>query len=129
MAFSIYRYRKSRIPGYNVSDRKSRLKTTKYFFVLCPWFRASQVYIINVQRDATICSLYFILLQDHSTCFGCRPHSSSGVHETVVTANGTSHTTYAATSLPRGQLGHIGVRQLHDHMTCTSGSNYRCMYS
>ena len=24
--------------------------------------------LVNVQRDATICSLYFILLQDHSTC-------------------------------------------------------------
>ena len=29
---------------------------------LCSWFRASQIYIINVQRDATIYSLYFILL-------------------------------------------------------------------
>ena len=46
---------------------------------------------MNVQRDATIRSLYFILLQDHSTCFGCRPHPSSGVHKTVVTATGTSH--------------------------------------
>jgi len=39
---------------------------------------------VNVQRDTTICSLYFILLQDHSTCFGCRAHPSSGVHKTVV---------------------------------------------
>ena len=46
---------------------------------------------INVQRDATICGLYSILLQDHSTCFGCCPHPSSGVHKTVVTATGTSH--------------------------------------
>ena len=45
---------------------------------------------MNVQRDATICSLYFILLQDHSTCFGCRLHPSSGVRKTVVTATGTS---------------------------------------
>jgi len=47
--------------------------------------------LINVKRDATICSLYFILLQYHSTCFGCRPHPSSGVHKAVVTATGTSH--------------------------------------
>ena len=47
--------------------------------------------ILNVQRDATICSLYFILLQHQSTCFGCRPRPSSGVHKTVVTAAGTSH--------------------------------------
>ena len=37
--------------------------------------------LINVQRDATICSLYFILLQYRSTCFGCRPHPSSGAHK------------------------------------------------
>jgi len=49
------------------------------------------IYIINVQRDATICSLYFILLQDHSTCFGCRPHPSPGLHKTVVISTGTSH--------------------------------------
>ena len=49
--------------------------------------------LINVQWDATICSLYFILLQNHSTCFGCRPHPSSGVPKTVVTATGTSHMT------------------------------------
>ena len=47
--------------------------------------------VINVQRGATMCSLYFILLQDHSTYFGCRPHPSSGVHKTAVTATGTSH--------------------------------------
>ena len=47
--------------------------------------------LINVQRDATICSLYFILQQYRSTYFGCRPHPSSGVHKTVVTATGISH--------------------------------------
>ena len=35
----------------------------------------------------------------HSTCFGCQPHPSSGVHKTVTTASGTD----AATSLQRGQ--------------------------
>ena len=33
--------------------------------------------------------LDFILLQYHSTHFGCRPHPSSGVHKTVVTATCT----------------------------------------
>ena len=46
--------------------------------------------LINVQRDAT--NAVYILLQDHSTCFGCRSHPSSRVHKTVVTATGTSHT-------------------------------------
>jgi len=33
----------------------------------------------------------YILLQYHSTRFGCRPHPSLGVHKTVVTATETSH--------------------------------------
>ena len=71
----------------------------------------------------------YILLQYHSTCFGYRPRPSSGVHKTVVVATGTSHMDRAAISPQRGQLGHVGVRQLHDHMTCTSGCNYSFMYS
>ena len=47
--------------------------------------------LINVQRNERICSLYFILLHYHSTCFGCRPHPSPGAHKTVVAATGTSH--------------------------------------
>ena len=31
-------------------------------------------------------------LQNHSTCFGCPSHPSSGVHETVIAASGTGHT-------------------------------------
>jgi len=40
--------------------------------------------LITAQRDATQSSL-FIILQVHSTCFGCQPHPSSGVHKTVTT--------------------------------------------
>ena len=43
-----------------------------------------------VQRGATQSSL-FIILQVHSTCFGCQPHLSSGVHNSVTTASGTGH--------------------------------------
>ena len=40
-------------------------------FVLCSWFRASLIkLLIIVQRDATLSGL-FIILQVHSTCFGC----------------------------------------------------------
>ena len=46
--------------------------------------------LIIVQRDATQSSL-FIILQVHSTCFGCQRHPSSGVHKTVNTASGTDH--------------------------------------
>jgi len=45
--------------------------------------------LVIVQRDATRSSL-FIILQFHSTCFGCQPHPSSGVHKTVTTAFGTA---------------------------------------
>ena len=44
--------------------------------------------LITVQRDATQSSL-FIILQVHSTCFGCQPHPLSGVHKTVTTASGS----------------------------------------
>ena len=43
--------------------------------------------LIIVQRDPTQSSL-FIILQVHSTRFGCQPHLSSGVHKTVTTASG-----------------------------------------
>ena len=57
--------------------------------------------LITVQRDATQSSL-FIILQVHSTLFGCQQHSSSGVHKTVTTASGTGH--MFCTSLQRGPL-------------------------
>ena len=66
--------------------------------------------LINVQQDATICSLYFILLQYHSTCFWCRPHPSSGVHKTVVTATGTSVMFVQLPHSSVARFGHAGVR-------------------
>ena len=53
------------------------------------------------QRDATQNSP-FIILQVHSTCFGCQPHPSSEVNKTVITASSTGHIFCAATSLQRG---------------------------
>jgi hypothetical protein len=47
----------------------------------------------------------FILLQNHSTCFGCPPHPSSGVLKTVAAASGTGHNIGTATSVQRGQIG------------------------
>jgi len=72
-----------------------------------PCFRRTQLFstetrkcfiLIIVQRDTTQSSL-FIILQFHSTCFGCQPHPSSGVHKTVTTASDTDHIFCAATSL------------------------------
>ena len=55
--------------------------------------------LIIVQRDATQSNL-FIILQVHSTCFGCQPHPSSAVRKAVTTASGT------------GQLPHSNVAML-----------------
>ena len=62
----------------------------------------SYIRLIIAQRDATQNSL-FIILQVHSTCFGCLTHPSSGVHRTVTTASGTGHIFCAAASFQRGQ--------------------------
>ena len=72
-----------------------------------------------------------ILLQDHSTCFGCCPHLPSGVHKTVTTASGTGHIIVAATYLQRGQvnLAIVGGRQQQQYVTCTGGCSYSFMYS
>ena len=50
----------------------------------------SNYMLIIVQRDATQSSL-FIILQVHSTCFGCQSHPSSGVHQIVTAASCTGH--------------------------------------
>jgi len=50
----------------------------------------SKLFDVSNQRDAVLSSL-FVVLQNHSTCFGRSLHPSSGVHKTVVTTTGTSH--------------------------------------
>jgi len=55
--------------------------------------------LIIVHQDATQSSL-FIILQVHSTCFGCQPHPSSGVHKTATTASGTGHIFCAVLCIP-----------------------------
>jgi len=49
-------------------------------------------------------AVWFILLQNHCTRFGCAPHPSSGVLKIVTAASGTSHNTGTATSLQRGPI-------------------------
>jgi len=62
----------------------------RFIVILCLWSVHRWPKLIIVQRDATQSSL-FIILRVHSTCFGCQPHPSSGVHKTVTTASGTGH--------------------------------------
>jgi len=54
-------------------------------------------------------AVWFILLQNHSICFGCPTHPSSGVLKTVTAASGTSHNIGTATSLQRGQIGTVPI--------------------
>jgi len=58
-----------------------------FFYVYCSVHRWS--ILIIVHWDATQSSL-FIILQVHSTCFGCQPHPTSGVYKTSTTASGTA---------------------------------------
>jgi len=66
----------------------------KAFLIYVLFYVNGSVYrrcvLIIVKLDATQSSL-FVILQVHSTCFGCQPHQSSGIHKT------------AATSLQRGK--------------------------
>ena len=90
-----------------VTSRSSEFPTAqdcRFFYVLSSVHHKS--ILINVQRDATICSLHFILLQYHSTCFGCRPCPSSGVHKTVVTTTGTSH---MVVQLPHSNVANLAT--------------------
>jgi len=44
------------------------------------------------------------LLLNYSTCFGRPSRPSSGVHDTLVAASGTDHTTWGASFLKRDQI-------------------------
>jgi hypothetical protein len=44
------------------------------------------------------------LLQNHSICFGCPSHPSSGVHKTVTAASGTGRSTWVTTFLQRNLI-------------------------
>jgi len=70
------------------------------------------------------------LLQNHSICFGCPLHPSSGEHKTITAASGTSHIIWATTFLQRGQnLATLEEGCCSDTMTCTRGYSYSFMYS
>ena len=82
--------------------------------------------LIIVQRDATQISL-FIILQVHSTCFGCQPHPSSGVHKTATTASGT-------VQLPPCNMAKLAWPRWREvaaqkNMTITGGCSYSFVYS
>ena len=74
--------------------------------VVCEQFSQYCILILIItQQDAAQNGL-FIILQLHSTCFGCQPYPSSGVHKTVTTASGTVQ--LPPSNVPK--LGHVGER-------------------
>jgi len=44
------------------------------------------------------------LLLNHSTCFVCPSHPSSGIHKIVIAASGTDHTIWEASFFQRDQI-------------------------
>jgi hypothetical protein len=51
-------------------------------------------FIINNQNIAALSNLTYYSLRNYSTCFGCSPHPSSGVHKTVDATTGTGHVSW-----------------------------------
>ena len=65
----------------------------------------------------------FILLQNHSTCFACLPHPSSGVLKTATADSGTG---IAQTS---PDLATLEGSSCADIMACTGGCGYSFKYA
>jgi hypothetical protein len=97
----------------------NHIRKTQYFTLQQKWelTYSKGYFIINVQRDATISSLYFILLQYPSICFRCLLHPSSGVRKTVVTTTGTSHVSrWRNRSNPLKSVHGTGSCLFHGHI-------------
>jgi hypothetical protein len=91
--------------GLQLTARITRISANFMFVVPC----IMNVIFVSFQRDAAASSLYFISLQNLSTCFGCSLHPSSGVLKTAYATTGTTY--------------------LPHHMTCTSGCICSFKYS
>jgi hypothetical protein len=70
---------------------------------------------IDNQQDVVSSCFYFVLLQVHSTCFGCTLHPSSGVHKTVVTSTGICHESWRHRNQIRWRMSTRGAT-LHTNM-------------
>jgi len=93
------------------------------YFVKCCRITENFILII-VQRDATQNSRY-IILKIHSTCFGCQPHPSSGVHKTVTTVSATGHAvlcSYLPPTWPKFRLSTTPI------IRSTQNCNYSLRY-
>ena len=98
-----------------------------YFFFYIHGSAHRNAILIRSNKTQKIAGVY--LLQNHSTCFGCPSHPSSGVHKTVTAASGIGHTIRATTFLQCGHLVTLEEGCCSDTMTCTRGCSYSLMYS
>jgi hypothetical protein len=64
------------------------------------------------------------LLQNHSTCFGCPSHPSSGVHKIVTAVSGTGHSIWVTTYLQRDLKVTLEEGWYPDTMTYARGCSY-----
>jgi len=65
---------------------REQIKPIIFYFNCSVHRNAVLIRSIMMQQYAGI-----YLPQNYSTCFGCPPHPSSGVHKTVTAASGTGH--------------------------------------
>ena len=79
----------------------------KFSFIFTIYFHGSvhrDSILIRPNKMQQYAGIY--LLQNHSTCFECPSHPSSGVHKTVTAASGTGHSIWATTFFQRGLRPH-----------------------
>ena len=112
------------------------LKHAKVMYGLALWYSRFCIHssvhrnsiLIRSNKMKQYAGIY--LLQNHSTCFGCTSHPSSGVHNTVTAASGADHSIWSTTFLQRGQLATLEEGCCYVvTMTCTRGCSYSFMYS
>ena len=98
-ASSLYMFRVSNTPIIR-STQNCNYSLRYWSYFLCSYLPPTWP-SYPFQRDETQ-RILFIILQVHSTRFGCQTHPASGVHKTVTKASGIGHNFCASTSLQRG---------------------------
>ena len=82
------------------------MNSMKFFFIYIHGSVHRNSILIRSNKIQQYAGIY--LLQNHSTCFGCPLHPSSGVHKTVTAASGTGHSIWANSLPPTWPIGHGG---------------------
>ena len=119
---------KMKTVGYTETLTNFRASIQFFFFYIHGSTHRNSI-LIRSNKMQHYAGIY--LLQNHSTCFRCPLHPSSGVRKTVTAASGTGHSICATTFLQCGLIRPSWrkvVAQIRD-MTCTRNCSYSFMYS